>query len=52
MQCRRASFETRPPGAPQDEGKLFMALIKILILRSPRSGRLEERITVDPSPPS
>ncbi len=30
-------------GAPQDEVKLFVALRKILILRSPRSGRLEGR---------
>src|SRR5207237_1432692 len=33
-----ASFETRPLGAPQDEVLSWMALNKILILRSPRSG--------------
>src|SRR5829696_8710834 len=42
---RRSSFETRPPGAPQDEDKYSMSLRKSLILRSPRSGRLEGRKT-------
>jgi hypothetical protein len=37
------SFETRPLGAPQDEDKLLMALTRFLILRRPRSGRLEGR---------
>jgi hypothetical protein len=45
LQCRHASFETRPSGAPQDDGEFLMALRKIVILRSPRSGRLEGRKT-------
>jgi hypothetical protein len=43
LQKRLASFETRPVGAPQDEDKSMMALRKNVILRSPRSGRLEGR---------
>jgi hypothetical protein len=38
-----ASFETRPLGAPQDEGKAWIASRKLLILRRPQSGRLEGR---------
>jgi hypothetical protein len=37
------SFETRPTGAPQDEEGWWMAIKIVLILRSPRSGRLEGR---------
>ena len=44
-----ASFETRPLGAPQDEGKALMALRKLLILRRPQSGRLEGRTAPDPA---
>jgi hypothetical protein len=36
-------------GAPQDEAISFMALKKILILRSPRSGRLEGRMSRHPA---
>jgi hypothetical protein len=43
LQKRYSSFETRPSGAPQDDDKSSMALRKNLILRSPRSGRLEGR---------
>jgi hypothetical protein len=45
----RASFETRPLGAPQDEGKVLMALRKLLILRRLQSGRLEGRTAPDPA---
>src|SRR5207253_1468194 len=44
-----ASFEMRPLGAPQDEAKLLMALRMNLILRNPRSGRLEGRAVGNPA---
>jgi len=50
LQHRPASFDTRRRlrlGAAQDEDGLLMASKKFLILRSPRSGRLEGRTTVD-----
>jgi hypothetical protein len=43
LHSSHASFETRPMGAPQDEEGWWMALKKVLILRSPRRGRLEGR---------
>ena len=51
LQYELASFETRPPGAPQDEDKLMMALRKNLILRKPQSGCLEgRRVPIQPWP--
>ena len=41
-----ASFETRSASTPQDEVNLFVPSNVILILRRPRSGRLEGRTLV------
>src|SRR5260370_657065 len=40
----RAWFETRPAGAPHHEGSFFDGTEKLLILRRPRSGRLEDTL--------
>ena len=53
-QAQPASFETRSGfrrSAPQDEERLSMASTSFLILRSPRSGRLEGRRMAIPNPP-
>ena len=46
-----ASFETRPSGAPQDEGKALMALRKLLILRRLRKRPSRRTHGADPANP-
>src|SRR5439155_17975559 len=46
----RASFETRPSGAPQDEEDLSTASKTYLLLRRSRSGRLEGRMACPRDP--
>src|SRR5215469_12203856 len=43
---RRASFETRASGAPQDDGKPVLTTRKFVILRRLRGSRLEGRTQV------